>query len=348
MSRIRSIHPGLFTDEAFMTLTVEAPLAVALLIGLWCEADDSGHFEWKPLTLKARILPAASSDVKWLLEALCGANVVKRFELAGKHFGVIRNFVKFQRPKEPKDIHPSSVESRAYAGFTSEGTRPRSTTGRPPKGNSAVKTGRPSEPLPKSPRSPSERARQREEEGGRREDVGCRMEDEGGAAGASAAPPPSASADQIVRDEYTRVEWLCREAAGVGSSPEIGLQDISPIMGLIRKGASLESEILPAMRFKPHPTARNWKYFVPQIREFRTNLQAAALDAPIPFPRAGPKPEKRNPWIEANEQILREQREKTDDFNGTDFNGTTIDAAVVEQGSEGDREPSRRVAVRGI
>jgi hypothetical protein len=243
-----------------MTLTVEAPLSVALLIGLWCEADDAGHFEWKPLTLKARILPAASADVKWLLEALCGANVIRRFELGGKHFGVIRNFVKYQRPKEPKDIHPSSEESRAYAGFTSDGARPRSTTGRPPKAYSAAKTARTSEPLPKSPRTRSERARQREEEGGRREDEGCRRDDEGGAGAAVAAPTPPTSPDQI-RDEYTRVEWLCREAAGVGQSPQIGLQDISPIMGLIRNGASLESEILPAMRFKPHPAARSWKYF---------------------------------------------------------------------------------------
>lgn len=344
MSRIRSVHPGLFTDEAFMTLTVEAPLSIALLIGLWCEADDAGHFEWKPLTLKARVLPACGADVKWLLEALCGANVIRRFELCGKHFGVIRNFVKFQRPKEPKDIHPSSVESRAYAGFTSEGTRPRSTTGRPPKGNSAGKSARASEPLPKSSRSPSERARQREEGGGRREDVGCRRDDEGGAGAVVAAPPPPPSPDQI-RDEYTRVEWLCREAAGVGNSPQIGLQDISPIMGLIRNGANLESEILPAMRFKPHPSARNWKYFIPQICEFRTNLRAASLEPPIPFhrARAGPPREKRNPWIEANEQILREQREKTDG----DFNGTTLDA-VIEPGSEGDRQSSRRLVVRGI
>jgi hypothetical protein len=167
MSRIRSIHPGLFTDEAFMSLTVEAPLACPLLLGLWCEADDAGTFEWKPLTIKARILPAASPDVNQLLAALVSADVIKQFEIDGKRFGVIRNFVKFQRPKEPKVVHPSSPESLAYAGFEANGARPRSGTGRPP--------GTTSELLPKSPGSPSEKGCQREDVGGRRED-----EDEGG------------------------------------------------------------------------------------------------------------------------------------------------------------------------
>jgi hypothetical protein len=148
-----------------MSLTVEAPLACPLLLGLWCEADDAGTFEWKPLTIKARILPAASPDVNQLLAALVSADVIKQFEIDGKQFGVIRNFVKFQRPKEPKVVHPSSPESLAYAGFEANGARPRSGTGRPP--------GTTSEPLPKSPGSPSEESCQRE-------DVGGRMEDEGG------------------------------------------------------------------------------------------------------------------------------------------------------------------------
>src|SRR4051794_19179480 len=38
-ARIRSIHPRLFTDEAFVSCL---PLARLLLLGIWTEADDHG------------------------------------------------------------------------------------------------------------------------------------------------------------------------------------------------------------------------------------------------------------------------------------------------------------------
>lgn len=41
MSRIRSIHPGLWTDEAFVSLS---PMARLFLMGLWNECDDMGSF----------------------------------------------------------------------------------------------------------------------------------------------------------------------------------------------------------------------------------------------------------------------------------------------------------------
>ena len=161
MARIRSIHPAILTDEAFMTLTVERPLAIALLIGLWMEADDAGTFEWKPLTLKARILAAASDDIADLLAALVRNHFVRSFELNGRQYGVIRNFVKFQRPKAPIDSHPFNDETRAYAGFV-EGKRPNAGTGRP----SSQAT---SEPLQNSPETPSEITPLMKEEGGRKE-----------------------------------------------------------------------------------------------------------------------------------------------------------------------------------
>lgn len=37
MARIRSIHPGLYTDESFATLTMAARV---LIIGIWNHADD--------------------------------------------------------------------------------------------------------------------------------------------------------------------------------------------------------------------------------------------------------------------------------------------------------------------
>ena len=96
MARIRSVHPGLFTDEAFMTAS---PLARLLIIGIWCEAHDDGVFEWKPLTLKVRLMPADSVEVAPLLAELEALGFVRRFQAGGRPYGVVRNFQKYQRPK---------------------------------------------------------------------------------------------------------------------------------------------------------------------------------------------------------------------------------------------------------
>jgi len=115
MARIRSIHPGLFTDEAFVGLSMPARV---LLLGLWTEADDQGVFDWKPVTIKMRLLPADNMDVTALLLELERADVVKRFDQEGKTFGAIRNFCKFQKPKTPKFRPVKSSEIRKYVAST--------------------------------------------------------------------------------------------------------------------------------------------------------------------------------------------------------------------------------------
>ena len=127
MARIRSIHPALFTDEAFVSLS---PGAQILWIGLWCEADDQGVFEWKPTMLKMRILPASTSPIVPLLEELERADCIKSYAHEGRDYGVVRNFVKHQRPKSPKEVHPLPPRLRNYAGFKPNGSRPDATTGR--------------------------------------------------------------------------------------------------------------------------------------------------------------------------------------------------------------------------
>ena len=92
MSRIRSIHPGIWTDEAFMSLSAYARL---LLMGIWTEAFDDGVFEWKPLTLKARIFPVDSVDVNELLLELVHNGLVSRIDAHPKRPGVIRNFQRY-------------------------------------------------------------------------------------------------------------------------------------------------------------------------------------------------------------------------------------------------------------
>lgn len=114
MSRIRSVHPGLFSDEAFVSLSMSARL---LQIGIWTEADDKGVFEWKPLTLKMKVFPAdtfSKEDMEAMLAELQMANTVKRFESDGRLYGAIRNFRKHQRPQRPNDVHPLPDELRKF------------------------------------------------------------------------------------------------------------------------------------------------------------------------------------------------------------------------------------------
>lgn len=117
MSRIRSIHPGLWTDEAFVSLS---PYARLLFMGLWNECDDKGCFAWSPLQLKMRVLPADNVDAAALLAELEAADCVRAYEVGGKRYGAVRNFVKFQRPKSPNDIHPAPAEILVFAGHEVE------------------------------------------------------------------------------------------------------------------------------------------------------------------------------------------------------------------------------------
>lgn len=117
MSRIRSIHPGLWTDEAFVCLSGFARL---LYIGLWNECDDKGIFPWSPLQMKMRLLPADNVDAGELLAEIEAAGCVMRYEMGGKKYGAVRNFAKFQRPKKPNNIHPATALVLAFAGHDAE------------------------------------------------------------------------------------------------------------------------------------------------------------------------------------------------------------------------------------
>lgn len=111
MARIRSVHPSLWTDENFVSLTMASRL---FLVGLWGEADDYGIFEWKPVGLKMRIMPADAVDAGELLSECEELGFLVRIERAGKPYGLVRNFRKFQRPKNPSE--PSITVDIEIAG----------------------------------------------------------------------------------------------------------------------------------------------------------------------------------------------------------------------------------------
>lgn len=115
MARIRSIHPAIFTDEAFVSVSMTARV---LLMGLWTEADDQGVFDWKPITIKMRLMPVDNVDVVALLDELERADVIRRFTDDSRALGAIRNFCKFQRPKTPKYRPLKSADIRKYVAST--------------------------------------------------------------------------------------------------------------------------------------------------------------------------------------------------------------------------------------
>lgn len=113
MARIRSVHPGLWTDERFASVS---PMARLLFIGIWNECDDAGSFEWSPLKLKMRILPADNADAAALLAELEGAGCIMRYAVDGRELGAVRNFAVYQRPKKPNSIYHQTDEVRKYCG----------------------------------------------------------------------------------------------------------------------------------------------------------------------------------------------------------------------------------------
>lgn len=121
MARIRSVHPSLFTDEAWVSCT---PLARVLYIGLMTDADDQGLFEWKPLQIRMRLLPGDNADIPSLLAELEGVNLIAQLESAGKKLGAIRYFRRFQRPKKPNRLFVLPAEWGTYVGLTDDSSEP--------------------------------------------------------------------------------------------------------------------------------------------------------------------------------------------------------------------------------
>lgn len=150
MARIRSVHPGLTSDESYMSMSMTAKAAWT---PLWMQCDDHGIFEWKPIVLKALVFPADNVDFSEVLGELERLDCVRRLEIEGKPYGVVRNFARYQRPKNPSYRHfkadnlPTDVAS--YIGVRGSTTPV----------------------LPQPSPSPPVIQPQRKEEGGKRKEV---------------------------------------------------------------------------------------------------------------------------------------------------------------------------------
>lgn len=114
------MHPGQWTDDMFVTCS---PLARLLALGLRNESDDNGIFEWNPVKLKMRVLPADNCEIESLLVELVASQQIVQYEVSGKKYGLIRNFTKYQKPKYPTylyplpEVQPEGVElKKAHSG----------------------------------------------------------------------------------------------------------------------------------------------------------------------------------------------------------------------------------------
>lgn len=171
MARIRSIHPGQWTDEAFVSCSAMARL---LAIALRNVADDQGVFEWKPLGIKMQIFPADNVDVPTLLAELGESDQIRAFEASGKRYGAIRNFRRWQRPEKPKAVHPLPDDLREYVGLSPNAPRSNGGGSTPDDGWPEDDHRPPEcEPRPFADQSATghRKSPQRKEEGGRREEI---------------------------------------------------------------------------------------------------------------------------------------------------------------------------------
>ena len=75
MAKRRMIHPEIWTDDKFVSLS---PLARLLFIGMWNFACDNGHLDDSALQIKMRVLPADNCDVPELLGELLDSGMVLR------------------------------------------------------------------------------------------------------------------------------------------------------------------------------------------------------------------------------------------------------------------------------
>ncbi len=231
MARIRSIHPGLFTDERYMSLSLAAK---AIWAGIWTEADDHGVFEWKPVTLKAKLLPADNVDMAELMAETLKHGLTIQFTHEGKQYGVIRGFMKWQRPRQPSYRFPFPKVAELFAS----------------------NSGSPDAALPQDCATPPEIEPQMEEEGGRREEVSDPI--------GSGADAPQADPVKVLFDEgvklFTENGCLERNARSILGKHRAQQGD-EAVMAAIREARRLKitEPIGWFMKRFPAKPRENWR-----------------------------------------------------------------------------------------
>lgn len=110
MARIRYIKPDFFLDDKLADLD---PLVRILFAGLWVLADREGRLEDNSKKIKIQLLPYDKIDCDKALKELSDCKFIIRYEVDGKKYIQIVNFLKHQKPHhtERLSIIPECVGS---------------------------------------------------------------------------------------------------------------------------------------------------------------------------------------------------------------------------------------------
>jgi hypothetical protein len=124
MQHIRSVKPEFFQHEEVAELQ---PFARLAWIGLWTCADKHGRFEWKPKSLKVKVLPFDSVDFETLLAELMAHNFIEQYEVDGQLYGYVVNWSKHQgigtREKDSNAAYPAPSLHSASTVSAQDGSR---------------------------------------------------------------------------------------------------------------------------------------------------------------------------------------------------------------------------------
>lgn len=124
MGRIRTVKPEFFLHDDLYRLELETGLPVRIAyVGLWTQADREGRFKWKPLPLKAAILPYDNVDFEALLCALAEWGFVECYTDEHKLYGRIPSFHDHQsvNQREAESKLPDPAGCRKISELTRAG-----------------------------------------------------------------------------------------------------------------------------------------------------------------------------------------------------------------------------------
>ena len=113
MARTRALKPQYFKNDL---LAECQPLARLLFAGLWCMADAEGRLEYRPLRVKAEILPYDNCDVDELVGELEQRGFVRRYRVEDVTVLVVPKFLEHQRPHPKEPVESLPLEENDTAG----------------------------------------------------------------------------------------------------------------------------------------------------------------------------------------------------------------------------------------
>lgn len=113
MARTRALKPQYFKNDL---LAECQPLARLLFAGLWCMADAEGRLEYRPLRVKAEILPYDNCDVDELVLELEQRGFVRRYRVEDVTVLVVPKFLEHQRPHPKEPVESLPLEENDTAG----------------------------------------------------------------------------------------------------------------------------------------------------------------------------------------------------------------------------------------